>query len=433
MRQDAMEVVGQLRAAGHEAYFAGGCVRDQLLGLAPKDFDVATSARPEVVRGLFRKTQAVGAAFGVILVRLGRSVIEVATFRIESDYSDGRRPGEVRFATAQEDAQRRDFTINGLFLDPVTNRVIDYVGGQEDITAKRLRAIGVPEERFAEDHLRLLRAVRFAARFGLAIDPATAAAMKLHAPLLRRISPERIADELRRMLTPATRNMAWRMLWEYALVDTIWRFLPTVAPVEWDTARCPFVALPQEGEGEGAIGFGLALAAACLSYRLHAVPAEGDVAMLLAHGEVAGLCRAMRQTLRLSNEELEAMRGTLEGAGMMLSGELRVAKYKRFASRASAADSRRLLESLRRLGMYVQRIDEVLRHLVALDGTEVAPAPWVTGDDLLQLGAAPGPVYKQLLDALYDAQLEHQVKDQAEAMVMAKHLVEQAVLPARQP
>src|SRR3954471_7154893 len=170
-RDDALAVVRRLREAGHVAYFAGGCVRDELLGLHPTDYDVATDAPPPRVRELFQNTQAVGAAFGVILVHHRRSVIEVATFRADLEYRDGRRPEGVRFTTAEEDAKRRDFTINGLFLDPVENKIIDYVGGQEDLKAKRLRAIGDPNERFAEDHLRLLRAIRFAARFNLTIEP----------------------------------------------------------------------------------------------------------------------------------------------------------------------------------------------------------------------------------------------------------------------
>src|SRR5688572_28207686 len=248
-REDALAVVQRLRGAGHVAYFAGGCVRDLLLGLEPKDYDVATDAPPDRVRELFKRTQAVGQAFGVILVRVGRSQVEVATFRAEGKYLDGRRPSEVRYTTAEEDANRRDFTINGLFLDPMPRapnaaasspspsegegkgegerpanppspgtpgegrgegsspnamtadsphgQVIDFVGGLRDLNDRTLRAIGDPLVRFAEDYLRLLRAVRFAARFSLTIDPATAGAIHKRASLLVGISPERIADELR--------------------------------------------------------------------------------------------------------------------------------------------------------------------------------------------------------------------------------------------
>src|SRR5437867_2407818 len=186
-REDALAVLRRLRQAAHIAYFAGGCVRDLLMGLTPKDYDIATDAPPQRVRELFSNTQAVGAAFGVVLVRHGKSVVEVATFRTDAAYEDGRRPTAVHFTTAEEDAKRRDFTINGLFYDPIEEKVIDYVGGQEDLRDKLLRAIGEPNHRFEEDHLRLLRAVRFAARLGLSVEPSTAAAIAHHAEQLKRI------------------------------------------------------------------------------------------------------------------------------------------------------------------------------------------------------------------------------------------------------
>lgn len=412
-----MAVLLRLREAGHEAYFAGGCVRDELMGLAAKDFDIATSAPPKTVRGLFPKTQAVGQAFGVILVRQGRSVVEVATFRTEFDYQDGRRPTVVKFATAEEDAQRRDFTINGLFLDPVAGRVIDYVGGQADIAARRLRAIGEAEDRFEEDHLRLLRAVRFAARFDLEIDPATAAAMRSHAPLLRRISPERIADELRQMLTVRTRNAAWEMLWDFALIDTICRFLPPAEGVDFDPRRCPFVHLPQDGS----ISFGLALAAAALSYRLHA-SADIDLAGFLHHAKMLELTRAMRQALRISNDEIAEMGGALEGARMVLEEPIRLALFKRFLARPTSGDSRRLLLSLRSMGMEADRIDAVLPQLDALTGVEVAPDPLISGEDLKQMGLTPGRAFKRILDEVYDAQLEDRLDGREEALNFARHI-----------
>src|SRR5687768_5426761 len=230
-REDALAVVRRLRDAGHVAYFAGGCVRDMLLGLEPKDYDVATDAPPDRVREIFKSTQAVGAAFGVILVRQRNSVIEVATFRTDLKYTDGRRPEGVVFTTAEEDAKRRDFTINGMFFDPIEEKVIDYVGGQEDLQNKLLRAIGEPNHRFEEDHLRLLRAVRFAARFGLTIEPVTTQAMARHAQHLVRISPERIAEELRFMLTAPTRVRALEMISEFGFDDVIFRFAKQPADV----------------------------------------------------------------------------------------------------------------------------------------------------------------------------------------------------------
>ncbi|HON66141.1 MAG TPA: CCA tRNA nucleotidyltransferase, partial [Phycisphaerae bacterium] len=192
----ALAVVKRLRDAGHEALWAGGCVRDMLLGIEPSDIDVATSAHPPQIVELFRRTREVGVQFGVVLVKQGPHWIEVATFRTDVNYVDGRRPERVVFTTAEEDAQRRDFTINGLFYDPLDRRVIDYVGGEQDVRSGIVRAIGEPSHRFAEDHLRLLRAVRFTTRFGFQLDPATAAAIREHAAGLARISAERIREEL---------------------------------------------------------------------------------------------------------------------------------------------------------------------------------------------------------------------------------------------
>src|SRR5262245_4781847 len=204
-REFAVEVVQRLQGAGHQALWAGGCVRDELLGLTPQDYDVATDARPEQVRALFRRTIAVGVSFGVVEV-LGPRVdgqflkVQVATFRTDGEYVDGRRPGAVQFSSARDDALRRDFTINGMFFDPVKKELIDYVGGQADLNAKVLRAIGESAQRFGEDKLRLLRAVRIATRFELTIEPATRSAMEQLADTITVVSAERIAEELRQLL-----------------------------------------------------------------------------------------------------------------------------------------------------------------------------------------------------------------------------------------
>ncbi|HEY1921137.1 MAG TPA: CCA tRNA nucleotidyltransferase, partial [Tepidisphaeraceae bacterium] len=300
-RDDALAVLQHLRKAGHIAYFAGGCVRDVLLGLEAKDWDVATDAPPARVRELFPSTQAVGAAFGVILVRSGHSVVEVATFRADGTYEDGRRPSSVRFTSAEEDARRRDFTINGLFLDPVEDRIIDYVGGKDDLTARRIRAIGSPAERFGEDHLRMLRAVRFASRFGFEIESTTAAAIETHAPKIKGISPERIGDELRFMLTPPTRAEAWLLLWKLHLAREIFRFLPKI-PATMDSTRSIFLNL-QKGQS---ISLGQSLAAACLCTRAQA-ESPADILPLLTKTEVSRSVRAMRQALRISNDESDEM------------------------------------------------------------------------------------------------------------------------------
>ena len=408
---DALTVLKRLREAGHVAYFAGGCVRDTLLKLNPKDWDVATDAPPGRVRQLFPSTQAVGAAFGVILVRHNKSVVEVATFRADGNYEDGRRPSSVRFTSAEEDARRRDFTINGLFLDPIENKVIDYVNGREDLDAKRIRAIGIPAERFAEDHLRLLRAVRFAARFGFEIEPATAAAISGLADRVKTVSPERVGEEVRLMLMPITRNNAWRLLWRLQLAPEIFRFLPKV-PRDLDLARCIFLNLkPTEP-----ISFGLALAGATLSVRYQA-ESHADVILLLSRTEIIKSARALRQSLRTSNHEGDEMTETLAGIGPLLNEEPpTLAAKKRFLARPTSSLSRDLLNAMELIGLHAHRIAELEKEFVELSKQDVAPAPFITGDDLTELGFRPGPEYRKILDGVYDGQLEGKILSRDEAL-----------------
>src|SRR5262245_15318838 len=226
-REFALDVVRKLQGAGYTALWAGGCVRDELLGLTPADYDVATDARPEQLRGLFKRRNEIGANFGVVQVIGPRGddgewlTIEVATFRSDVSYTDGRRPDAIVFSSPEEDAQRRDFTINGMFFDPVKEELIDFVGGRADLDAKILRAIGDPAARFTEDKLRILRAVRIAARFDLAIDPATLAAAKAMAHEIRVVSPERIAEELRKLLVHPNRARGVLLLRDFGLVEPI--------------------------------------------------------------------------------------------------------------------------------------------------------------------------------------------------------------------
>ncbi|MGA2498037.1 MAG: CCA tRNA nucleotidyltransferase [Tepidisphaeraceae bacterium] len=416
-REDALAVLKRLREHKHIAYFAGGCVRDELLGRMPKDYDVATDAPPEQVRKLFARTQAVGHAFGVILVRHGSSVVEVATFRSDGSYGDGRRPDTVTFSTPEHDAQRRDFTINGLFLDPLDNgRVIDFVGGVADLQSRTLRAIGDPAHRFAEDHLRLLRAVRFAARFDLTVEPATAAAILRDAPLLKRISPERIADELRLALTPPTRSLAWRLLWEFRLGPTAFRPPPFSPAPATDPPRSLFLRVSPDA----AIRFGLALAGAALDLQ---VQAGHEVRAVVQKKHLHSLVHSLRQSLKISNDESEEMQHTLEALGPLLADRPPTeAALKRFHAGPTADNTRRLLDALYGLGHHVPRIDELRPRLAALDGVDCAPAPLITGDDLTAAGLTPGPVFKRVLDAVYDAQLEGRIAGKAEGLAMALQL-----------
>jgi poly(A) polymerase len=412
-REDTLAVVRLLRDAGHVAYFAGGCVRDALLGLTPKDYDVATDAPPGRVRELFPRTQAVGAAFGVILVRQGRSQVEVATFRSDGKYVDGRRPEGVVFTNAEEDAKRRDFTVNGMFYDPVEDRVIDYVGGQNDLKDRVLRAIGNADERLAEDHLRVLRAVRFAARFALTIEPATSDAIARNVPHLTRISPERIADELRAALTTSTRSAAWAMIRLYGVDSILFRFLKLPAPTHPEIAAgraeifdrvWPAIAIP----------FGLALAAATLEYSLARVSSLKDWSDL----SVRKMVQALRESLKISNDESDAMEGALHGlAALVRTPGPSVAMFKRFLARPTAAFSRALLAALPE--GWVPHRAAVEGRLAELEKTDFAPTPLVTGDDLAAAGLKPGPAFKRALDEAYDAQLEGRVATKEQALELA--------------
>ena len=422
-REDATAVVRRLREAGHVAYFAGGCVRDLLLGQTPKDYDVATDAPPDRVRQLFRNTQAVGAAFGVILVRLGKSTVEVATFRTDGTYTDGRRPDTVIFATAEQDAQRRDFTINGLFLDPLDgDRVIDHVGGRADLDAKLIRAIGNPDERFAEDHLRLLRAVRFAARLGFEIEPETADAIRHHAGELVRVSPERVAEELRRMFgTSGIRNAeADALLREHQLADYAFRAVGVCGDLDSRAAHANTYALWHMTT------FGSALAAIAFTWRCWRSGMPDDPAPLFRRVDVATTIQGYRRDLKLSNEEAAEIEGVLVGVGWLLANpQPTLAAKKRFVAAPTSAHALWLLcatglivgserwEKWRSLEISVRQLAD----------THVAPPPLVTGDDLTAAGATPGPAFKRALDAAYDAQLEDRVTDRAAALALAMDVI----------
>ena len=225
-RETAVEIVRRLQTAGFAAFWVGGCVRDFLLGRDPQDYDIATDARPEQIEKLFKRTIAVGRKFGVMVVVEDKHQFQVATFRAEADYKDGRRPTKVVFSNAEADAQRRDFTVNGLFYDPIAEKLHDWVGGEKDLRAKIIRTIGSPDERFAEDHLRLLRAVRFAAQLDFEIEPQTFAALKANAPKIKTISAERIRDELIKLFSPPHAARGLVLLRDSGLLEPI---LPELA------------------------------------------------------------------------------------------------------------------------------------------------------------------------------------------------------------
>lgn len=404
-RQFAVEVVARLREAGFEAYWAGGCVRDQLLGREPKDYDVATSAVPRQIREVFgyRRTLAIGAAFGVITVlgpkEAGR--IEVATFRKDAAYSDGRHPDHVTFTEAREDALRRDFTINGLFYDPIDERVIDYVGGSEDLERRVIRAIGDPAERFHEDKLRLLRAVRFAAEFDFELDPATRTAIERMASEIPTVSPERIAAEMRRMLEGIHRTRAVQLLVDTGLGAVI---LPEVKATAEDRPR-------------------LAVALAILD-RLREPAFPLALAALLHLWTDASAAEAVCRRWRLSNKETERVVWLIEHQTALDEARSKPwSVLQPVLAHEGSSDLVKLAEARARGGL--GSMDDVLwcQRALELPQEQLDPPPLVTGDDLVQQGIRPGPQFKGLLQAVRDAQLDGQIHDHAEAIALVHRLI----------
>jgi poly(A) polymerase len=399
-REFALEVVQQLRAAGHEALWAGGCVRDQLLGRAPKDYDVATSALPDQVRDLFgrRRTLAVGASFGVIAVLGAKPLhpIDVATFRTDGDYLDGRRPESVAFTDAEHDAQRRDFTINGLFFDPIADRVVDYVGGQADLSARVIRAIGDPRQRFTDDKLRLLRAVRFAATYDFAIEPATLAAIREMAADVTAVSAERIAAELRRMLSHASRRRGVELLAEAELLRPL---LPEVAAH----------AAANEATWQEAL---TRLA------RLHNPAFPLAFAALLANVVDANGARDLGRRLKLSNKEIDR---TVWLVGNFPQIVRAAAPPWPQLQRLLAHEAGPELVELAAASLPAD--DPGLarcRAELARPEHEWNPPPLVTGDDLIASGLRAGRHFSELLEHLRDKQLEGSLRTRDEALAAAR-------------
>lgn len=413
-RDFAVDVVRKLVEAGFQALWAGGCVRDFVLGRMPDDYDVATNALPDDVRNLFgrKRTVAVGASFGVIVVLGPKDAgqVEVATFRAEGPYLDGRRPDSVTFCTPEEDARRRDFTINGMFYDPLEDRLLDFVDGQRDIAARTIRAIGTPADRFGEDKLRMLRAVRFTSTLGFALEQHTADAVRLHAVSIQVVSAERIAQELKRMLTDVNRSLAVTLLIELRLLPVL---LPELEQ-EWsshDTLDVTLNALD----------------------RLNGSSFERSAAVLLsslvAHGTTTKIrtrpVREICQRLKLSNLETDRIVWIVDNLqhieGIRTAPD---AKIKRLLSEPGAAEllkvARALTEARSKSPADVDFCDEYLRRATP---EELNPTPIVTGDNLREWGLKPSPRFKVLLDALRDMQLNGAIYDLAEAKAAFEAMV----------
>lgn len=415
-QQFAVEVVRQLRAAGYQALFAGGCVRDQLLGSEPKDYDVATDATPDQVIAAFpnRKTLSIGAAFGVIAVvgLRGTGVVEVATFRRDLAYSDGRRPDGVEFCSPEEDAERRDFTINGMFYDPIEERVLDYVGGQEDLRRGVIRAIGDPHARFTEDKLRLLRAVRFTARLEFQLDEHTKTAIQELAPQLATVSVERIADELRKMLTVPRRAQGCRLLHETNLLPVIFPEWQTVLEQgsagneAWHSVLAELAGLDQP-----AFSLALAVLLAPLPSLLpeFANQPPGKPSRI-ARDPATRCVQQIGRRLKLSNDEIDATAWLVrhqhalhESATQPWSAVQPLLIMPWASALLHWSDVRAQIR-----GQSSASLDWC-RERLAWPREQLDPPPLLTGDDLIRGGIKPGPHFTGLLAELRAKQLDGQL------------------------
>ncbi|MCI0640652.1 MAG: CCA tRNA nucleotidyltransferase [Gemmataceae bacterium] len=439
-RDFAISVVRRLQEAGFQALWAGGCVRDELLGLVPKDYDVATDAHPEDVQRLFRRTVAVGASFGVIEV-LGPKVgdqflkVQVATFRSDTTYSDGRRPDAVVFSSPKEDALRRDFTINGMFFDPLKGELHDFVGGQADLHARVLRAIGDPRQRFQEDKLRLLRAVRIATRFELTLEPATEAAIKDMAPTLPVVSAERIAEELRQLLVHPRRARGLNLLHDLGLVKAIlpellpMRGLPQGPPAAptgnlWDHVLAVMDLIGPDPP------FALAMATLLHDVGKPRVVGRTAAAYTFYHHEHVGarIAGEIADRLKLSNVERERIVWLVEKHQYL--SDARAMKPSKLKTTLSHPGIRELLTLHRADALassrsidHVDYCESLLKEWTTAD---LNPPPLVTGHDLAALGLEPGPLYKTILDAVREAQLDGTIGAHEEALDIVKDLIKKS-------
>ena len=429
-RDIVLDLLRRLQEAGHEAYLVGGCVRDELRGMAPQDYDMATSARPEEVEALFPQTHAVGKSFGVILVVEHGHTFEVATFRAESDYTDGRRPNTVTFSDAQTDASRRDFTVNGLFMDPLSDTVHDWVGGQEDLEKRRLRTIGHPTERFNEDHLRLLRAVRLAAQLDFEIDPATFAAVRDMADHITRVSAERVRDELLKLFRPPYAARGLDLLHESGLlVQVLPELLPTVTCEQspdyhpegtvYDHIRLMLSKLPAEASVElpwTALLHDIAkpvTQSECEEGRIH----------FYGHEKIgADMAQQILQRLRFPNVEIEAIVQTVRYHMQFKDApKMRKATLRRMLMRPTfeLELEQHRLDCLGSHGL-MDIYDFIREQQTVLQEKPLLLEPLISGRDLIELGIEPGPALGQLLDAVRDQQLAETFSTREEALAWAK-------------
>jgi len=434
-RELAHSICEALRGRGHEALLVGGCVRDLLLGREASDYDVATDATPERVMALFPESIAVGAPFGVVVVPRDGATVEVATFRSDVGYSDGRHPDSVVYArTAKEDVERRDFTVNGLLMRHDSGEVLDFVGGQGDLKNRVIRAIGEPDRRFAEDKLRLMRAVRFAARFGFTIEAATLAAVRRHAPELTQVSAERLRDELTKLLAEGAARRGLELLEETGLLPVV---LPEIAAMKgveqppqyhpegdvWIHTRLMIEQLPRGASPT--LAWGVLLHDVGKPSTFKSAKETGDRIRFDGHVDVGvPMAEAICRRLRFSNEDSQQILALVANHMRFKDVEqMKASTLKRFVRLPRFEEHLELhrldcLSSHRNLASY-RFVERVLRETPP---GEIRPPRLLTGDDLQEMGYRPGPLFGQILRAVEDAQLEGQLgshKD-AEEYVRAK-------------
>ncbi|MFZ0888884.1 MAG: CCA tRNA nucleotidyltransferase [Candidatus Binataceae bacterium] len=421
----ALAIIRKLHEAGFEAYLAGGCVRDRILGVEAKDYDIATNARPEVVQRIFDETIAVGAKFGVIVVLSGSDPFEVATFRADAPYLDGRRPSAVHYGTIEEDARRRDFTIGGMYYDLLADRVIDLVGAMRDLRAGIIRSIGDPYERFDEDRLRILRAARFAARLGFAIDPATWAAMKRTAATITGIAAERIGEELVMIMTEGGAARGLDLMIESGLAQAL---LPELV----ETVGC---TQPENFHPEGDVYVHTRLAVSMLEAGCSETLAFGvllhDVGKPRCRAVINGKMTFYGHTERGAEMAAEIMRRfkrprfVQERVAYLVRDHLRLC----IAPRMRQATLKRMLgeEGFEEL-LELARLDALAsssylgyyhfcrRAMRRLSQAEIRPPRLIGGDDLIGMGLAPGPSFKTILKEVEDLQLDGALTSREQAL-----------------
>ena len=425
-RAAATNLAIKLKNAGHTACFAGGCVRDKLLGLEPKDYDIATSATPSEVLRLFPGSNEVGAHFGVVIAKHEGHHIEIATFRTDGSYGDGRRPDSVTFSTPEEDAHRRDFTINGLFEDPETGGVIDHVEGVRDLEAKIIRAIGTPSHRFQEDALRLLRAVRFSTTLGFPIEPKTFAAIHENGHLLDKISPERIRDEFSKIIVSSNRRRGLELLVDSCLID---HFLPEVLPL----IGCD---QPPEWHPEGDVYTHTCIMLEmlapdaplelCLATLLHDI-AKPPTRTIDPDGRIrfnghdslgADMATEILTRLRYPNAVIRnAAHMVSRHMQFMNVQQMRKAKLKRFMSEPTFPEEMELhrVDCASSNG-FTDNYDFLNEKAEEFSHEPLIPPPLVTGKDLIARGLKPGPRFKDVLEKIQTEQLENRLTTREEAL-----------------